>query len=239
MKALRLYSASSLREAMTAVIAAYQAQGGDHIDALYGPAGKLREEIENGNVSDIFASAAMVHIEALLESGKLRSGQPFARNSMCVMAVPGLHIAPDKVIDLMLDPRIRLATSTPQADPSGDYAWQIFRNIDRLRPGAFAVLDAKALKLVGGQIEPTVTSSPLLPLVQERKADIFLSYCTSAVSFSRLVAGLTWVPIPDAINVSVVYGIGVTFNAPPEADAFVAFATGPHGRQILERHGFR
>src|SRR5690606_17454898 len=39
-------------------------------------------------------------------------------------------------------------TSTPKSDPSGDYAWQAFQRAEQVKPGAYAVLDAKALKLV-------------------------------------------------------------------------------------------
>jgi len=38
-----------------------------------------------------------------------------------------------------------LGASTPKADPSGDYAWAVFRQIDGLRPGSFETLDRKAL----------------------------------------------------------------------------------------------
>lgn len=50
----------------------------------------------------------------------------------------------------MLDPSVKLATSTPKADPLGDYAWQLFEMADRVKPGATAALQAKALKLSGG-----------------------------------------------------------------------------------------
>jgi molybdate transport system substrate-binding protein len=50
----------------------------------------------------------------------------------------------------MLDPDVKLGTSTPNADPSGDYAWEVFRRIENQRSGSLAVLDRKALKLTGG-----------------------------------------------------------------------------------------
>jgi ABC-type molybdate transport system substrate-binding protein len=38
------------------------------------------------------------------------------------------------VADIMLDPAVRLITSTPKADPAGDYAEAIFAKIDATRP---------------------------------------------------------------------------------------------------------
>ena len=49
---------------------------------------------------------------------------------------------------------VRVGTSTPKADPSGDYAWALFRRADKVQPGAYAQLDAKALKLTGGADSP-------------------------------------------------------------------------------------
>lgn len=40
-------------------------------------------------------------------------------------------------------------------------------------------------------------------------------------------------------NVAAVHGIGVTNNAPREGNAFVAFVTGPEGRRIFDRYGFK
>jgi len=45
---------------------------------------------------------------------------------MCVLTRPDLNIAPDVVLATMLDPRLKLGTSTPKADPSGDYALDVF-----------------------------------------------------------------------------------------------------------------
>jgi ABC-type molybdate transport system substrate-binding protein len=39
-------------------------------------------------------------------------------------------------LDRLIDPAVKLGTSTPKADPSGDYAWAMFRRADAVRPGA-------------------------------------------------------------------------------------------------------
>ena len=36
----------------------------------------------------------------------------------------------------ILDPGVKLGTPTPRADPSGDYAFEVFRKADAIRPGA-------------------------------------------------------------------------------------------------------
>ena len=63
---------------------------------------------------------------------------------------PGLPVTPDNLLERMLDPQVKLGTSTPKADPSGDYAFAVFAKADRLSPGAEEALSRKALQLTGG-----------------------------------------------------------------------------------------
>jgi molybdenum ABC transporter molybdate-binding protein len=235
----RIFAAGSLRQVLNDLISAYRQGGGPRYAPTYGPSGKLRQEIERGNTPEIFASASIEHTEALFKAGLLRSNLVLTRNQLCLMAVPGIALTPDKLVDIILDPALKLGTSTPKADPSGDYAWELFRNIDKFRPGAYAKLDAKALKLVGGELNPAASESAYPAIFRDRKADVFITYCTGAVDTAAVIPGLTWARFPDPINVAAVYGIGVGVNAGKEADAFVAFATGPEGRKIFDRYGFK
>lgn len=235
----RVFAAGSLRQVFDELIVTYHARGGQRFGVTYGPSGKLRQQIEAGNVPSVFASAAIEHTEALFKSGRLRSNQVLTRNQLCLMAAPGIRLAPDRLVEIILDPMVKLGTSTPKADPSGDYAWELFRNIDKVRTGAYTKLDAKALQLVGAELNPAATASPYPAIFKERKADVFITYCTNAVVTATVVPGLTWERFPEPINVAAVYGIGAGANASPEADAFVAFAIGAEGRKIFERHGFK
>ncbi|MBD0302873.1 MAG: hypothetical protein ICV85_12050 [Tolypothrix sp. T3-bin4] len=51
---------------------------------------------------------------------------------------------------------MRLGTSTPNQDPSGDYVQEIFRKAEKIKPGSFEKLNQKALHLVGGRNSPEV-----------------------------------------------------------------------------------
>jgi molybdate transport system substrate-binding protein len=235
----RVFAAGSLRDAFVLIIAAYKENSGIKFEALYGPSGKLREQIQRGDVPAVFASASIEHTDALVKAGILRQSQVLARNRLCVLAAPGVTLDPVRLVDALLDPAIRVGTSTPGADPSGDYTWEFFRNVGKVRTGAFAKLDAKALKLAGRDVDPQNQEPPYARiLAADRSADVFITYCTNAAAAAKRDARLTWVRIPDDLNVGAVYGIGAAMNAAPGGAGFVPFALGPQGRAILAEFGF-
>jgi molybdate transport system substrate-binding protein len=51
----------------------------------------------------------------------------------------------------MLDTKIKVGAATPVADPLGDYTEEVFANAERQHAGAKKILDAKAIRLVGGR----------------------------------------------------------------------------------------
>lgn len=235
-----LYAAGSLRAALTDVAKAFTDKTGNTIEAKYGPSGTLKDDIAGGARVHVFASANMEHPRALHDAGKSGPVVRFARNKMCALAHPLLKVNTDNLIDRMLDPAVKLGTSTPKADPSGDYAFEIFRKIDTIKPGARAELEKKARQLTGGPgSEAPPTGKQVYGwLVAEGKADIFLTYCTNAIAAQKENPGQKIVRLPDALNVSADYGLTVISGAPAAAQAFANFIVSPEGEAILASYGF-
>ena len=50
----------------------------------------------------------------------------FTRNALCAFASPSAALTTANFIDRLLDPAVKLGTSTPKADPGGDYTWLMF-----------------------------------------------------------------------------------------------------------------
>ena len=238
--AVRLYAAGSLRAAMTEVAQAFTASGGPAVTATFGASGLLRERIEKGEAVDVFASADLGNPQALAMAGRARPPIVFTRNRLCAIVAPGVDATTETLLDRMLDPKVKLGTSTPKADPGGDYAWQVFERAGSLRPGAYAALDAKALKLTGGpnSPQPPANRSVYGALIGERKADIFLTYCTNAIVALREVDGARMLDLPAPLAVGADYGLTTVKDASPAATRFVEFVMSPQGESILERHGF-
>jgi ABC-type molybdate transport system substrate-binding protein len=143
-----LHAAGSLRLALTEVVAAYEAAADAKVQPRFGASGTLKDAIAKGERAHVFASANMEHPQALADAKKSGPVVLFARNKLCALVRPGLAVTTATLLERMLDPAVRLATSTPRADPSGDYAWELFRKADKLKPGSFAALEKRALKLV-------------------------------------------------------------------------------------------
>jgi ABC-type molybdate transport system substrate-binding protein len=151
-----------------------------------------------------------------------------------------VEVSSDTLLDRMLDPQVNLGTSTPKADPSGDYAWQLFEKAEQLRPGAFKTLDAKAQKLTGGPDSPAPPADRSVygVMIAEHKADIVLTYCTSAMQALREVPGARMIAIPEALAVGADYGLTTLNNATPGAQRLAVFILSPPAQGILARHGF-
>jgi ABC-type molybdate transport system substrate-binding protein len=225
---------------LTGVAAAFEAATANKVRATYGPSGLLRQDIAGGAAAHVFASANMEHPQSLHDAGNGGPVTMFARNTLCALARPGLNVNPDTLLAALLDPAIRIATSTPKADPSGDYAFAVFARAERLRPGARAALEAKALKLTGapGSAKPPDGRVVYGWHVAEGRADIFLTYRTNALEARQQYPDQQIVALPDALAVGADYGLTVIDGAPVAAQEFAAFIMSASGQAILAQHGF-
>jgi molybdenum ABC transporter molybdate-binding protein len=231
-----LFAAGSLREALSEIAAA----GGSAVDARFGPSGLLKDAIVGGARADIFACANMEHPRALSAAGLAGPVQCFARNRLCALVRPGLALASANLLAAMLDPAIKLGTSTPKADPSGDYAFAVFAKAEALRPGAKAALEKKALRLTGAadSAAPPAGRNVYGWHVAEGHADIFLTYYTNVIAAQGEQSGQQAVMLPDALAVAADYGLTVLQGAPAGAQAFARFILSDQGQTILAGHGF-
>jgi ABC-type molybdate transport system substrate-binding protein len=235
-----LHAAGSLRAALTDVAKAFEATGLGKVQAKFGASGLLKDEIAGGAKAEVFASANMEHPLAL--AAEKRSGPValFARNRLCALARPGLEATQAALLDRMLDPQTKLGTSTPKADPSGDYAWEVFRRAEKLHPGAFAILENKALQLTGGPSSPPALQGRSIygDLIAQGAADVFLTYCTNALAAQKENPTQQIVQLPDTLAVGADYGLTVMNGASVPAYQFALFILSAEGQRMLAKHGF-
>jgi molybdenum ABC transporter molybdate-binding protein len=238
--AVTLYAAGSLKGALSEVAKAYETKTGNKVGTKFGPSGLLRKEIADGAKADVFASANMTHPKALHDAGKSGTVRRFARNKLCALVRPGLNVTSANLLDRMLQDEVKLATSMPKADPSGDYAFESFAKAEALKPGARAGLEKKALKLTGAKDSAAPPQGKIAYgwHVDEGRADIFLTYCTNALAARKQYASQQMVDLPDALSVGADYGLTVMNGAGPAAAQLADFILSPDGQKILASYGF-
>lgn len=232
---ISLYAAGSLKAALSEVAQGYTETYGTPVPTQFGPSGLMRARIEAGEVAHVFASANMRHPRTLEGAGKGGPVALFARNRLCALARPGLQVSTDTLLEVMLAEDTRLGTSTPNADPSGDYAFELFE-----RSGHAETLGSKALQLTGGpdSAPPPEGRNAYAWVLDSDQADLFLTYCTNAVLARQEVPALRMVQVPEALSVGADYGLIVLDGAPAEAWRLALYILSPAGQAVLADYGF-
>ena len=233
---LRVLAAGSLREVIGAIGEHYKAETGTAVSADFGPSGVLRERIEKGEKADLLASADMGHPLKLLADGRATRVAMFTRNALCAFATPKIGLTQTNFVDRLLDPAVKLGTSTPKADPAGDYTWLMFHRAEALHAGAFATLDAKAQKIVGGP--GPANGDPVAEAFKAGTIDVMIGYCSGKARLAKAVPDIQAVEPPKEIAAAPEYGLAVLKGANPHAEDLALYMLSPEGQQIFAQFGF-
>ncbi|MBK5142622.1 substrate-binding domain-containing protein [Budviciaceae bacterium BWR-B9] len=233
---LNVLAAGSLRRVWTPLMMKFQAETGMAVETHFGPAGLLRQRIEAGESCDLFASASANHPAILAEAGLASGCIPFATNCLCLTVARRVTVAGDDWLSLLSNPQLRLATSTPGCDPSGDYAWQLFDNLERYQPGLGESLKNRALCLVGGVNSVAIPPGEMAAswLIRSEQAEMFLGYASYASSL-RQHTDMLVCDIPAEMNVVADY---VSAICSEMGTALGAFLRTPTATYILKEYGF-
>ncbi len=117
---LKVMGAGSLRAAMTDLLHRFPMQSDEVDTPEFGASGLMRQKIEGG------AACRCVCVGGLEQPRKLAAGHPerlvilFARNTLCALARPTWVSIEANLLDRLLDPCGRIATSTPGFRSAGD-----------------------------------------------------------------------------------------------------------------------
>ena len=227
---VQVYAAGSLRDALTEIARDHEARTGQKVVLTFAASGLLRERIEQGAPAQVFASADTEHPQRLAARGQWQARCFHAQYAVRAGAGYGGG-DPDTLLSTMLQPQLRLGISTPKADPRATTPGLCSRRPRRCSQGPLR-LEAKALQLTGGanSAQAPAGRNTYAWVMEQNRADVFLTYCTNAVAARAEVPSLQVVAVPEALQVGAAYGLTVRAGAPAQAQAFAQAVLQPRRR---------
>jgi molybdate transport system substrate-binding protein len=232
-----IYAAGSLRNTLTTMSEVLRGQYHVALKLTFGPSGSLRQRIEHGERADLLLSADLGSPRQLASSGRtVLPVVAFARNAMCILSDRSVGLNADQLIKRMLQDNVRLKTSKPIADPSGDYAWAIFDRIDRKHPGAGAVLREKAQRSMNLNAPASSAQNATAALFADRQIDLAITYCSAAAEVLKALPELTSLPVPLELDPHPVYGAAL-LSERPEAMRVLLVLLSDQGQDVIAHTG--
>jgi molybdate transport system substrate-binding protein len=230
-----VFAAGSLRGVVSALAKEAGPALNIEVNASFGGSGTMRERIEKGEKADLLLSADLGSPRKLESQG--RTVVPtiaFARNRLCVISRKSAGVTAANFVDRMLTPQARLKTSTPIVDPAGDYAWALFDEIDRMRPGAAATLKGKAQSVTNAVAALAPESQGAVALFSSKQIDMSITYCSGSAAMEKDMPELASLEVPAPLDPHPIYGIAV-LTANPAAMRLALFLLSDKGHEIIAR----
>lgn len=213
---LSVGAAASLRTAMPELAAAYEANGGAHLDLRFGASDTLAQQLRGGAALD----AIIVADESSLDSSAIAadSRRVIATNSIVLVGPQGTGI--DFAHLASLDDGTRIAIGDPQTVPVGRYARTYLQQL-----GAWDVLQRRLV--LGGDV------ASVLALAQRGSTRLAIVYQSDAAQAAPLVILDAPAGTPVA-RITAAAARATRHRA--ETDKFLAFLVSPQAQKIFARH---
>jgi molybdate transport system substrate-binding protein len=228
---VEIYAAGSLRGVVGELAKEASATYNTEVKSSFGGSGAMRERIEKGETPDLFLSADVGSPRKLATQGRgLVPAIPFARNRMCIVSPRSAGVTAANVVKKMLSKEVRLKTSTPIADPAGDYAWAIFDKVESLHPGSGAILKEKA------QANMTLTAATPAALFTSKQIDMSITYCSGSATLVKETPELTNLVVPPELDPHPLYGMVLLSNKPAAAKLALFLLSEP-GQALIAAQG--
>jgi len=228
-RSLVVFAATSLRDVFTTVGEAFErTHPGVRVTFNFAGTQELMTQVEHGGTPDVFASADLRHMDALVRAGRARAPTVFARNRLVLVVAREAAGAIRSLADL---PKAgRVVIGGPEV-PVGRYTTQALDRASKVLGADFRA-----------RVEARVVSRELnvrqvLAKVRLGEADAGFVYRTDALP----VGGeLGLVELPAEVDVRAEYTLAITTDArhPMLAAAWLDLVLGPVGQRALAAAGF-
>lgn len=216
-------AASDLAGAMPELAAAFEAGSGVRVVATLGSSGQLAEQTLQGAPVDVFLSADRASVDRLEQAGRLEAGtRAVYAHGVLVLLAGRVTDAPSSVEALAGGQYARIALANPEHAPYGTAARQ-------------ALASAGIHDCVQHRLILAENVRQAVQFAETRSVDVSVA-ALSLMDSTRHV----WTRVPPALHEPLAQTAAVIADRPhtDAARAFVAFLTGPTGREILGRYRF-
>lgn len=228
---LRVSAAASLRDALNAVKAEYEATSGQRLVINFGSSGDLAKQIVAADVGDVFLSADAIEVDRVEKEGRVVAGSRvdlWSNQLVVIEPKPNegsSHFRDPFTLDQLTGESMRkLALADPRSVPAGRYAkqWLTERGVwDRLE----------------SRVVPGVDVRAACALVESGAADAGIVYSTDAAVRDR-VRVLHRVPISEGSQIRYV-GAAIENGGDGAVEReFLTYLRGTSGQRIFEEFGF-
>src|SRR5580700_972565 len=228
-KALTIFAAASMKNALDDIDAAYTAKTGVKVVASYAASSALAKQIEQGAPADVFVSADTDWMD--YATSKKNINEPtrvnLLGNSIVLIAPKDSEI--DKVtigpgFDLAkLAGDGKIATGDVKAVPVGKYAKAALEKL-----GAWQAAEPKFV--MAENVRAALT------LVSRDEAVLGIVYSTDA----KVEPGVKIVgTFPADSHPAIIYPVAATMAAKPDATGYLAFLRTSAAKTIFEKYGFK
>ena len=229
---LLVFAAASLRDAMTEVGAAYEAQPeSSRLHFNFGASNTLAQQLIASPRADAFVSANEAWMDRAEQASVLAPGsrRVLLSNRLVLIAPRNSTVRVDHPCGLLDSDFEYLVLGNPEAVPAGVYARQHLASVDCPGHGnAWAALSPKVLPM------PDVRAA--LAQVERRRRVVGFTYRTDAATSSR-VRVLYEVRGPTAPRITYPAALTRGRDGAPQR-RFMDFLQGPVATSIFTRHGF-
>lgn len=223
-------AASDLRPAFEELGARFAAGGGGEVTFDFGSSGQLAQRIREGAPFDLFASADVAYVDAVVEAGigDVATQRTYAFGRLVIWSPQERWAGWETLDDLAVDTDVtNLAIANPDHAPYGRAAQE-------------ALVASGALEAVREQLVLGENISDTQRLVETGNADVGIIALSLAIAADERGVG-RWVEIDEDLHAPLQQDLVVTASDPDRAaaaQALVDLIDGEGGREVMRRYGF-
>ncbi len=224
---LLVATASSLKEAFTEIAQAFDQTHASETTLTFDSSGALQKQIEAGAPADVFASAAMLQVDNLLQKGLVDESSitTFASNELVLAAPADSKLGISSFEDLAKPEVEKITTGDPTNAPHGKAAVEILTTL--------GLIDQVQPKLIYAK-----NASQTLTYVVQGEVDAGIMFATDATLGGDKVKVVATSEPGWHSELAYVLAIVTASENKTLAQEFVDFVTGSDARPILEKYGY-